>query len=523
MKKNVANIDIKDFNGDYSGYVGVIVAFDNYAKFENISDLFKYVEDGGNLIVAERPDNSGIFNSVSRKFGIYENGYTRMTKGLKLLTNIIIKGKGFERTEGSVTDSIPVQLNKECKVECVSDDNTPLIWKTSYEKGKILFVNGQFLVERQNRGLFAGLLGQIGNGFIYPIMNLRLEFIDDFPAPAPAGYNENIYREFGKSTANFYKDVWWPDMLRIAKKYGLYYTAYFVENYNNMVEGNFEVEDARNSADRTDLMVYGREILKSGGELGLHGYNHQPLAFKGFIKDDEVYVSWPNIDNMANSIREAESYFKGIFSNYSLRSYVPPSNIISPNGITAIKAAMPDLKTLCSVYDGETDGDAYIQEFERTSDGLLNVPRMSSGNKMTEYNRWITLNGITTFGVSTHFVHPDDVTDSRRNYGVGWRELSEYYEDRAKEMKDNFGWLRAMTVSDGAAEIDKYLNTDTLFKYEENGVKGYCNNYKGKVYFIFRSDKKIVEAIGCSYSKIDDDSYLVGADKCEFQIRTGDN
>ena len=51
------------------------------------------------------------------------------------------------------------------------------------------------------------------------------------------------------------------------------YTGVLVETYNDKINGSFEerlVEE--------NLLTYGQDLIKMGGELGVHGYNHQSLT-----------------------------------------------------------------------------------------------------------------------------------------------------------------------------------------------------------------------------------------------------
>lgn len=517
MKKHVTYEDVKDTSATFEGYSCVILDFENFENFDYFDNLFKYVEKGGSVIIAERPIQSGNFSSIYRKLGIYERGTIDEVKGMKMLTNVLLKGKGAEDST-AVISSIAVQLDNDCKVYSVSSDNRPLIWEKKIGTGKVIFSNGQFFVEKENRGLFAGILGQIETGFIYPVMNMKLSFIDDFPAPIPIGYNERIFKDYGKDASSFFSDIWWPDMLKSSKQYDTKYSTFYIEVYNNRVSPNFDI--VRDQETRNTLLRVGHEIIKSGGEIGIHGYNHQSLVFKGFMKVDLGYNSWPNINNMEASLKEVNNYFHTVFPNYNITSYVPPSNIISDEGIEALHNSMPDLKIISSVFQGGLSGDEYVQEFEKSDDGFLQLPRISSGYKYTSEKKWSIYNGITAYGTFSHFLHPDDILDSSRSLGISWEDMYRDYNGMMKDIHNNFNWLRSMTISKGGVELSRYLDTETEFKYSEKNIKGYSKNFRDQMYFILRTDKKISKCTGCSFTKIDDNAYLIKAIDSEFNIET---
>ncbi len=73
--------------------------------------------------------------------------------------------------------------------------------------------------------------------------------IDDFPSPIPAGRDEKIYEEFSRDIPQFYKEVWWPEMIKISKKFDIKYSGFVIENYNNITSQPFEKGDSHKKHD----------------------------------------------------------------------------------------------------------------------------------------------------------------------------------------------------------------------------------------------------------------------------------
>lgn len=521
MKKDVITVDVRKFKGNFDSYRHIIMVIEDIELFNYFDQLFQYVQRGGNVLFAQRPyEDSSKFSIIYRKLGIYERGPVQNVYGLALKSNLLIKGLDIKIGESFSTYAITAHLEEDCKIHAVSGKNNPLIWERNYGKGDIIFVNGDFLALKQYRGLIAGMISNLGNEFIYPIINAKVTFIDDFPAPIPEGYNDKIYSDFRLTTPEFYREVWWPDMLKLSKIYNLKYTGLLIESYNDNVETNFYA--GRNMDNRRNLMYFGRELLKSGGELGIHGYNHQSLALEGFMKEDLGYKSWKNEASMAESMNEVYGFIKSVYENYSIRSYVPPSNILSPEGRYVIKYTLPDLKVISSLYIVSNNADAYMQEFDMGDDGILNFPRFSSGYNMTEWNKWNIYSGITLHGVFSHFIHPDDLLDPERSDYEGWSTLGKSFEKIIEEVTNKFEWIRSSTASEGAVELKRYLDGKVTFKYDENSINGYCKDFKNNMFFILRTDRKINNNFNCHITKIDENIYLVKAEKYEFRIGLGD-
>ncbi|MDP4145868.1 MAG: DUF2194 domain-containing protein [Bacillota bacterium] len=524
MKKDFKTIDISKSNNDFSGYYCIIIAFENLDTINNFPWILEYVKGGGNLIIAERPLDSDKFDLVYKDLGIVKKGISVSASGINLKSNILIKGNGLSYQGFAVGDVIPVQLSDDCKIYCVSNEGVPLIWERTYGNGKLFFANGQFLDDKDNRGLLVGIIASEGNVFIYPIINAKVNYIDDFPSPSPNNYNKVIYDEYGKSVANFYREIWWPDMLKASQLYDIKYSAFFIETYNALVSSQ-DIEKDKTPEDKNNLIVFGRELLKDGGEIGLHGYNHQPLGLTGYVKheDKKEYKGWLDKDSMAKSIDKVKSYINTVYPNYEIQSYVPPSNILSPEGRQILKQELPSLKIISSLYVGDPEiDDSYVQEYGVGMDGIIDFPRVADGYKMRDDAKWDTYNVLTTHGVFAHFVHPDDILDSERNFGENWEALFKDYEDIQGSIKTNFPWLRPLTISEAGVELMRYSDCSPAFKYEQNGIRGFCQGFKQNAYYILRTERKIKGSSGCKVSEIDTNVYEIVADKPEFYIEFSD-
>lgn len=515
MKKDVI-VKEKGETTDFTSYKGVIIALEDLTKIQNLDSLMSYVEKGGNLFLAERPTGSTALSSASEFFGITSYGEIYESKGIKLLSNVLIKGNGLGISGDIVSNSsLAVKLNRKASVLASSFRGDPILWETPYGKGNVMVFNGTSLGEKINRGLIAGSLSLLYDKFIYPVIGTKLMYIDDFPAPIPQGSNESISAHYGMSTYQFYREVWWPDIIKGAKTYNLKYTGTIIENYSNNTTSPFETE----ISDK-DLILFGSELIKNGGELGIHGYNHQSLALPGFIKQDLGYTPWDNKENMSAALGEVERYSKTAFPSYDFKVYVPPSNILSPEGRETLKSTLPNIKVIASIYTNHALGDAYEQEFQVNSD-FTELPRLTSGYKNDEETLWFAYNGITSLGIFAHFIHPDDVLDSRRNGNESWVNLLKDYNSLMEDINNNFSWLKPETASKGAEILKGYSNVEPYVEYKGDVINVYCKNYKENSYFIIRSTEKVTSNKDCVVEEIDGGVYLITGNKPFFSLKVG--
>lgn len=475
MDKELIKLPINKFNGDTSGYRDIIINTEYLGDFNYLPQLISYVKKGGNLVFAQRPLISDNLKSISKDIGIEEMLLDEPidASSMYVMSNILIK-----------------------------------------------FSNGQFLSEKGNRGLLTGVLYRTGKNFIYPIINSKVLYIDDFPAPITKNISKNIYEEYHMNNQKFFANIWWPDIVGICSKYNLKPTGYLIYNYQNATK---DIENFEGDAYYESLITQGRNLFKVGGELGIHGFNHQPLRTEGYKYDILGYNPWKDYNSMVNAQIALNKFIHTIYPNYEVKGYVPPSNIISKEGISALKEGFPSINVISSLYIVANEDISYEQEFSKGSDGIYNFPRYSSGYDYQEFDRWMIYNGLTINGVFSHFIHPDDILDPERNHGLSWESLKKDFTKLMSEVYDNFKWLKSDTISQGVGALNEYLTTKSAFSYEENSIKGSLEYSGEDDYFILRTDKPVTKSIGCSYEKIDDELYLIHSTETDFEIILGGN
>ena len=511
MKINYDSLDISD-SADIAidKYDCIIFSFERLDYLGELDRYMGFVRDGGSLIFALRPVIDDSFISISSLLSIDSfNGMADDAKGISsetpLFAGIDEFNYNFEFMQNS---TINVKLTKDSNIDLYLStyNDIPLLWQTGYGKGRFVVFNGTMLNEKTNRGVLAAVIGLSRDTFIYPIANIKMVHIDDFPAPIPRGIDESIMEEFNRTIPQFYREVWWSDMIRISKKYDLKYSGFIIENYGDDTSPPFKMTGR---LDEENLLVYGKEILNLGGEMGLHGYNHQSLAPEGHIKQDLGYNSWASQEDMEKSIEVLIGFFNSVFRNYSLKAYVPPSNILSDMGRAAIIAAIKDLDVIASVYHPNLEGDVYCQEFEIAPDGIIEFPRISSGYHYKPNRMWTIYNGLNMHGIFSHFVHPDDILDPDRSLGRSWSELSKDFAMIFEDIDNNYSWLNSYTVSEGAKELVKYIEIVPHIEYSDNKINIYCEDFRPDAYFIMRTSKNISGSENIEYKRFSDNSYVL--------------
>jgi hypothetical protein len=518
MKKPVRTYDVLRESFDPAGCEAVIANVRNLQRLGDPARLAAYVEDGGHVLLTQPPEINDAFYRLYRKLGIVNTGGYGIKPGVELVGNVLIGEKGLRIGGDTFTNwSLEVELDPESRLLVRSTDGTPLLWDRAYGRGKFMTFNGTMLVSKTSRGLLAGAISMLLPDFLYPIFNSKTVILDDFPAPIRPGIDPDLYRLYRRDIPTFFKEIWWPDMLRAARQHDLVYTAALIESYNDRVEPPFAHppdEDVRG------LMAFGREVLRGGGEIGLHGYNHQSLEDRRSVYG---YNVWSGIGPMREAVEEALRHLQRAFPEYRPLTYVPPSNVLSPTGREALKQAWPDLAVIASLCVEDAQGIAYVQEFEVAPDGILEMPRVTTGYGEAAYFRWAEANVITLHGVFSHFLHPDDVLDPARNFGQSWDRLYERFTEDMARIRRTYPWLKAQSVAEAAADMGETLTGRFALEREGNVLRAEWEpEPAGTIDFILRTGRALRRVEGATAVRIDEGVYLVQTESARFTIELGE-
>ena len=483
-----------------------------------LASLLDWVMEGHSLLVLYPPYNEETFLSVAPHLGITSVGNSLATVEGFHFTEQIMPGCTRDL---SVSDPYPssldVSLDDKCQVflQAAGSSNTPLLWRRALGNGTVVFDNLNFL-EKAYRGFHCAAYTLASDDCIWPVINGSTYYIDDFPSPVPEGDSQFIQHDYGMDIKDFYTHHWWKDVYNLAKKYNIRYTGLVIEDYSAQVEGEFP----RNK-DIQRFQYFGNMLLREGGELGFHGYNHMPLVPENFdyIGQYDSYRQWVSVDAMRDSLTELSAFCHELFPNEEFHVYVPPSNIISWEGRTLLAKDFPEIRAIASLYLPDDNDVSYDQEFTVTEDGMVQTPRIISGYVRDDYMRTAAMSELYFHCVNTHFQHPDDVLDTDRGAALGWEELFRRLTDYVEWLRKAIPQIRNLTGSELTGAVQRY---DALqIHREETGNRinlslgGFCD----EAWFYLRvNDGRPGHMTGGSYTEVLDGLYLVRAVQPELTI-----
>ena len=477
----------------------------------HLTDIMSWVSAGGSLMLGMTPDNSNYLQAIASKLGIESAGYDYATAESIVPSDDFMLGGG-ERYEFSdpFDSSLSVSLRETAHVWAKTGDaGTPLIWSNDCGSGHTVVCNIG-IYDKVMRGFYASAISLLGDATAYPVINSAVFYLDDFPSPVPSGDGTYIKRDYGLSIADFYAKVWWPDLQKLAQKYGIRYTGVMIENYEDAVN---QTEPAR-QADTTQFRYFGGMLLQMGGELGFHGYNHQPLALwdtdYGTLYD---YKTWKNKETLVALLNELIAFQDEVLPNAHGSVYVPPSNILSARVRKLIGTDVPRIKTIASTYFEDGTDLPYVQEFGVASDGIVEQPRIVSGGMVDDsYMRLAAVSELNMHYVSTHFMHPDDLLDPDRGAKEGWEVykggLIDYLDWLTKSAPD----LRRQTGSECSGAIQRFSSMTVSVDTSADAWTLNLGNFHDEAWLMFRANNGEPGAVtGGEITHLTGDLYLVKA------------
>ena len=520
----------------FEAYEKVVTALVEYDILgERAYELLNWVENGGGLFIYFPPQGDTFFRALAAQMGIQESGWQMYElPGFRCTSDLLLGGTGNDyMIEEPFESALTLSLSNDCIVHIVSADERelPVLWERRNGDGKIVFMNFG-IMGKAYRGLYAAAYSLLSDAFSWPVINGSAFYLDDFPSPVPSGTSTYIERDYGLSVSDFYTNIWWPDLLEFAEQYGIRYSGMVIEDYSDNLDGPFET-----NMNSQRFQYFGSSLLRNGGEIGLHGYNHIPLCREGFdadFGDDYVqgtyerlfdYDYWQTREDMSASIEELISFTESLYPGVTPQVYVPPSNILSEEARHMLAEDFPQIKAIASIYfEGDVE---YIQEFEVAEDGIVETPRVISGLIIDSFMEISALSELNLHYVNSHFQHPDDVLDVDRGAEAGWEAMKNRLGEYLDWLYTSAPDIRNLTASEMAGAVQRYYYLDVEQEVTEDEIILDLTNFQDEAFLFLRINERPPEdpetcITGGTLQDMGGGLYLVTATADHIVIERGD-
>ena len=484
---------------------------------DGLVDLMSWVEQGGSALFGVMPDKTGYLDVIAAKMGIQSSSWEyKMVESIVPSEGFMLGGGQRYELSDPYESAQSVALREEAKIYAeTGDEGVPLIWANDAGKGRIV-VDNIGVYERVLRGVYASSYSLLQSAAAWPVINSAVFYLDDFPSPVPGGDGKYIRRDYGLSIADFYARVWWPDIVQLAEKYGIHYTGVMIENYEDDT-----LSSPQRQSDSERFRYYGGLLLRQGGELGYHGYNHQPLVLPdtdyGNLYD---YHQWPNADAITAAMNELIAFQEEVLPYAKGSVYVPPSNIMSAEGRKVLAETVPQIKTIASTYFEDGTSLPYVQEFDVAEDGIVEQPRIVSGGMVGDnYMRLAAFSELNFHFVSTHFMHPDDLLDEDRGAAEGWEVYKSGLEDYLSWLEEAAPDIRKQTGTECSGAVQRFSALTVSMQETEDSWQLELGNFVDEAWLLFRANDGIPGRInGGTLTHLTGNLYLLKAENSTVTI-----
>ena len=499
-------------------YQTMVIAMPNLDPLgEHVLQIMQWVKKGGGVMFAMTPEKTGYLDVIGPQIGIESSTYKYVvTEGITPSKDFMLGGGQTYMFSDPFKSSLSVALNDRAQVEAVSSNGrTPLVWRSSVESGTAVMCNIGIYV-KMVRGFYASAFSLLSSAMAYPVINSAAFYLDDFPSPVPSGNGKYIKRDYNMSISEFYSQVWWPDLVRLAERYGIRFTGVMIENY-----GDDTKSDPVRQTDNTQFEYYGGLLLRQNGEIGYHGYNHQPLVLPNTDYGNEyTYVQWPNRKAIVDSLNELIAFQKTVLPAATSSVYVPPSNILSSEGRQIIGEDVPQIRAIASMAFPPDSSLEYVQEFGVAADGVVEAPRIVSGSMVNNsYMRLAAVSELNMHYVSTHFMHPDDLLDEDRGAKEGWETYRKGLEDYLDWLEQSAPSIRMQTGTECAAAVQRFSGLTVSMATSDDSWDLHLGNLIDQGWLIFRANSGTPGRVrGGSLTKLTGNLYLLKATSATVHI-----
>ncbi|MBQ3795776.1 MAG: DUF2194 domain-containing protein [Butyrivibrio sp.] len=511
IQTRVWDLSLDKFEQDYFNEIKddvetLIFCINDYSQFgESILSITNWVKQGGRALIGITPSKSREFEMISSKLGIVETGdsYARVDD-FTSADGFMLGAQNTYVIEDAYESALSVQLDESCRIYAYAGDGkVPLIWSIGYGEGRFVFCNFGYM-GKAYRGIYSSAYTLLEDICIYPVINASTFYIDDFPSPVPPGDGQYIKRDYGMGIADFYSSIWWPEMLALGSQHNVKYTGLIIENYNDTTSGELEANKST-----ADYYYYGNMLLNQGGELGYHGYNHQPLCGPDYVYQEDLgYKTWDSAETMEDSLKELIDFATGIYPAATLSVYVPPSDVLSAEGREILGYRIPEIKTIASIYfEG---ADAYAQEFTVSEDGIIETPRIVSSCNIDDFMKMASFSELNFHFITSHFMHPDDLLDEDRGAALGWEKLKENLNEYMDWIDISAPDIRHVTGSGMAGAVQRYVNTSHDYEVFDNSISFTCDGLIDSAYYMVRCNEGVItSSYGANITRINETLYLM--------------
>lgn len=476
----------------------------NWEDEQETKRLQDFAEEGINLIFGRLPDVKILKENkaLCDLLGIQKIKKERTTvKGIHLYEGFLLGGemiyqaktKQDEKNQDMELTFPWFQLESGTKVymKGIPKDDTlkaeeypVVIWRKSFENASVFAVNGNYMEDATGLGLLTGMLGEMSDYTIYPVVNAQNFVIANYPGFAEEN-EATMEKMYSQSVRGVFRDIVWPVLASINEKNKM--------GVSFMLAPQLDYSDEKEPVGK-DLRYYLKEINEARAEAGLSADTVSDTDIREKLVQDETFVSGEMPEF------QFSSFYQGKLSEEEL----------------AKALEQPVLQNVCTVVK-EQDDKSNLLDYENES---VTSQRVVTDGFEHTYREDFRVKSIeTALGYSSvladmsQVVYPESDED-------GWEKLSDKLSANINTYWKKFQEFDGTTVSECDKRIRNFLSLSYTEERKNNIITLEKEGTDEPVWFILRLHNEEIEQIGGgNYKKLEDGVWLIEADSAHVILK----
>lgn len=461
-----------------------IILYQTKYSDTEIQDLEKIASKGIDLIFAVLPEDLSQITllEILGIDGIKK--YNVKTDGIRVLEDYMLGGRSdykklsvhnipWVQLKGS-TKTYMCGLFKDYEKDKIKNEELPpLAWRNHFASSYVFVFNGNYMIEKSNMGMFISALANMKDTFVYPVINARAMFVNNFPFLTSENDKE-MQKRYSMSTRRFLEDNILPDLVSITEKTGDVISAGANLSFDRKKEtGEENQEDT--------LKSFQNILLKQNGEMGLSFYDRQDI--RGKINS--------NIEFFQNNSKVKFPFFYG--------------QGLSKEELLEIKTKIPEAGTVINEWD-EIEGST----FQFIENDLVSVPVTSSDYAYSDKENLRLKNAMSGLGFSNHKIDIEDVVYPTKNKD-NWRYQSVELGKNLDTFWKPYEVFDGLSLAEAGIRVRQYLLMDYFYEVSYSGkeVELQIENFHNEAYFLLRTNKELLHIEGGSWKEAGEGAYLL--------------
>ena len=212
----------------------------NWEDNQETELLQNFTEEGINLIFCRLPDVKILKGNQALRnlLGIEKIRSERTTvKGIQLYEGFLLGGEMIYQAETKedeknqdmdltfpwfeLESGTKVYMKGIPKDDTLKSEEYPVvIWRKSFGNACVFAVNGNYMEDAAGLGILTGMLGEMSDYVIYPVVNAQNLVIANYPGLAEEN-NETMEKMYSQSVRGVFRDTVWPSLTAIHAKNNL--------------------------------------------------------------------------------------------------------------------------------------------------------------------------------------------------------------------------------------------------------------------------------------------------------------